>query len=145
GKPQYFNATAEDWDDIDTQEARTFINTKRKVAQQSAPAALQKGGSAPQEELITNYQLLKERHGQKALDDAAEQAFHDVYMALLTQGFGDDLNHIRETETIDESNLGMLISALEVGKDIFTPEQKQMVLGHESVAKGDSRPSSSAE
>ena len=61
--------------------------------------------------------------------DAAERhALRNLYMEVLTEGAGEELDELRTKEHLDESKLGVLIDALESGASAFNREQRQLAL-----------------
>ncbi|KAJ1914392.1 hypothetical protein H4219_004810 [Mycoemilia scoparia] len=86
----------------------------------------------------TNLELVNMKNGNKKLDALSNDAFRNLYMDLLTQGFGNDLNQLREKEDLNSNNIVMLIDALESGQMVFDDFQKQELTGSEEESSQES-------
>ncbi|KAF9584310.1 hypothetical protein BGW38_006905 [Lunasporangiospora selenospora] len=55
-----------------------------------------------------------------------ESAFHDQYMTKITQAFGDELNTLRETDSLDGPHLELLIDSLNQTGHIYRVLEKEL-------------------
>lgn len=55
-----------------------------------------------------------------------EAAFHDQYMTQITQAFGDELNTLRETDSLEGPHLELLIDSLNQTGHIFRVMEKEL-------------------
>ncbi|KAF9960652.1 hypothetical protein BGZ72_006383 [Mortierella alpina] len=55
-----------------------------------------------------------------------EAAFHDQYMTQITQAFGDELNTLRETDSLEDSHLELLIDSLNQTGHIYRVLEKEL-------------------
>ncbi|KAF9963404.1 hypothetical protein BGZ70_007439 [Mortierella alpina] len=55
-----------------------------------------------------------------------EAAFHDQYMTQITQAFGDELNTLRETDSLEDSHLELLIDSLRQTGHIYRVLEKEL-------------------
>ncbi|KAF9575696.1 hypothetical protein EC968_001886 [Mortierella alpina] len=62
-----------------------------------------------------------------------EAAFHNQYMTQITQAFGDELNTLRETDSLEDSHLELLIDSLNQTGHIYRVLEKELwVAGDQS-------------
>ncbi|KAF8250076.1 hypothetical protein K440DRAFT_640245 [Wilcoxina mikolae CBS 423.85] len=61
-------------------------------------------------------------------DPDAEAKFEEYYMRLVTEEFGDDLNELRMAPDFTDKSLPMLVLALRQGVNIYSAEDKRIVL-----------------
>ncbi|KAF9434680.1 hypothetical protein BGZ76_007628 [Entomortierella beljakovae] len=55
-----------------------------------------------------------------------EAAFHDRYMTQITQAFGDELNALRETDSLEGPHLELLIDSLNQTGHIYSAVEKPL-------------------
>ncbi|KAG0220488.1 hypothetical protein BGX31_010954 [Mortierella sp. GBA43] len=55
-----------------------------------------------------------------------EKAFHDQYMTQITQAFGDELNALRETDSLEGQHLELLIDSLNQTGHIYSAVEKAL-------------------
>ncbi|KAF9184790.1 hypothetical protein BGZ51_002702 [Haplosporangium sp. Z 767] len=55
-----------------------------------------------------------------------EAAFHDQYMTHITQAFGDELNTLRETDSLEGQHLELLIDSLNQTGHIYRVMEKEL-------------------
>jgi hypothetical protein len=68
-----------------------------------------------------------------------EVAFKDVYMGKLTDLFGADIDRLRGTEddgeVFDERCMAAVVEALQSGMDVFSEEEKKILVHELAGAK----------
>ncbi|KAK3836465.1 MAG: hypothetical protein JOS17DRAFT_734269 [Linnemannia elongata] len=70
---------------------------------------------------------------QKALSNPEiEAAFQDKYMTQITQAFGDELNTLRETDSLEGGQLELLIDSLNQTGHIYRVMEKELWVAEES-------------
>ncbi|KAK9763874.1 hypothetical protein K7432_009095 [Basidiobolus ranarum] len=65
---------------------------------------------------------------QSQLESTAEDHFKDFYLTKLTEGFGEELNQLREEESFDGTRLEILIDSLQSTVNIFNNIEKELSL-----------------
>ncbi|KAF9963816.1 hypothetical protein BGZ65_010880 [Modicella reniformis] len=59
-------------------------------------------------------------------DPEIERAFHDQYMTQITQAFGDELNTLRETDSLEGPHLELLIDSLNQTGHIYSAVERAL-------------------
>jgi len=55
--------------------------------------------------------------------------FSSFYMRRVTTELADDLDKVRNAKDFDESSLPILIHALQQGQELFSPDERAVIVG----------------
>lgn len=69
----------------------------------------------------------------QALPDTKE--FENLYLETFTNAFGDELDQFRQESSFSSKDVSHLVSSIQMGADIFTDSQKEMLLFAKSQAQ----------
>ncbi|KAF8537103.1 ribosome-assembly protein 3-domain-containing protein [Trichophaea hybrida] len=107
----------------------------QEVEMEDAPPIIERSESEEEEEEgIKQTKAFTEKSGRipsplrDLYDPDAEAKFEEYYMRLVTEEFGDDLNELRMAPDFTDKSLQMLVLALKQGVNIYSAEDKQIVL-----------------
>ncbi|PVU99603.1 hypothetical protein BB559_000563 [Furculomyces boomerangus] len=90
--------------------------------------------------LVTNKELIdlldkqyieenvESKNGLGYINDISSTAFKKLYIDLVTESFGDDLNELRQSESLDKNKLEVLIDSLQSGASVFSDKERKTVL-----------------
>lgn len=61
-------------------------------------------------------------------EEAQKQKFNEYYLKLMTSGFGEDLNALRESKDFNADSMPIIIQSLKEGVNMFDKEQRDIIL-----------------
>lgn len=72
-----------------------------------------------------------------ASTDAAEaenlHKFNEYYLTLMTTGFGEDLNALRESKDFTAGSMPLIIKSLKEGINMFDEDQRNLILSGSGI------------
>lgn len=60
------------------------------------------------------------------------QKFNEYYLTLMTTGFGEDLNALRESKDFTAQSMPLIIRSLKEGINMFDADQRNLILSSAS-------------
>ncbi|KAF9358667.1 hypothetical protein BGX34_008822 [Mortierella sp. NVP85] len=114
-------------DDIDMQGGNRESSDEESEIEDDVDQELRENAATVPKEAHTS------DHIQRTLTDPEiESAFHDQYMTQITQAFGDELNTLRETDSLEGPHLELLIDSLNQTGHIYSAIEKALWVAEDS-------------
>lgn len=75
----------------------------------------------------------EELEGTAAADIENLHKFNEYYLTLMTTGFGEDLNALRESKDFTAQSMPLIIKSLKEGINMFDADQRNLILSASSI------------